>query len=61
MSMPATTTSPPPPSAPAGASTRPETPGRHGRPDPTADWPQLIRALAATDDDDLPVFGRFPA
>jgi hypothetical protein len=26
-----------------------------------SDWAQMRRALAATDDDELPVFGRFPA
>lgn len=25
------------------------------------DWPQMMRALAGTDDDELPLFGRFPA
>ncbi len=25
------------------------------------DWPQIARALAATDEDDVPLFGRSPA
>jgi hypothetical protein len=25
------------------------------------DWPRIARALAATDDDDVPLFGRSPA
>jgi hypothetical protein len=25
------------------------------------DWPQVMRALAGTDDDELPLFGRVPA
>ena len=25
------------------------------------DWPQIARALAATDEDDVPLFGRLPA
>jgi hypothetical protein len=33
-----------------------------GRPPLTGcDWPQVMRALAGTDDDELPLFGRFPA
>jgi hypothetical protein len=27
---------------------------------PAEDWARLIRALAATDEDDLPLFGRMP-
>ena len=32
-----------------------------GRDAPPRDWPRLIDALRATDADDLPLFGRFPA
>jgi hypothetical protein len=28
---------------------------------PADEWRQLIRALAETDDEELPLFGRFPA
>ena len=32
------------------------------RPDlTTRDWPQIARVLTATDEDDVPVFGRLPA
>lgn len=43
--------------------TRPpaSSPGRFGREGAAAsDWVRLIRALAATDDDELPLFGRLP-
>jgi hypothetical protein len=43
--------------------TRPQPPtaDRRAREGATApDWPELIRALAATDEDELPVFGRMP-
>jgi hypothetical protein len=59
--MPVTATEAPHPSEPTSASTRPDPSGPRDSREPTADWPQLIRALAATDDDELPVFGRFPA
>ena len=33
-----------------------------GRTDaPAPDWPRMIDALRGTDEDDLPLFGRFPA
>jgi hypothetical protein len=28
---------------------------------PADEWRQLVRALAETDEDELPLFGRFPA
>ena len=34
---------------------------RSGRDSPPGDLPRLIDALRATDADDLPLFGRFPA
>jgi hypothetical protein len=43
------------------ASTRPDAPGATAEPTSTDEWRDLMRALAATDDDELPVFGRFPA
>jgi len=52
----------PPPSlrgagpAPAGAPPR-----RGAREASSPDWPRVIDALRGTDEDDLPVFGRFPA
>ena len=45
--------------APAGAEPEPPVPTVR---DLTArDWPQIARALAATDEDDVPLFGRSPA
>jgi hypothetical protein len=42
------------------ASARPAPPAL--LPAPTdAEWPRLIRALAGTDDDELPLVGRLPA
>jgi hypothetical protein len=28
---------------------------------PTLDWQEVVRLLAATDEDDVPLFGRLPA
>jgi hypothetical protein len=42
-------------SPPLGAS------GRRDAPMPDDEWRELMRALTATDDDELPLFGRFPA
>ena len=47
--------------ATAGASDRRDAPSPERLLAPDATWPQVIRALAATDDDDLPLFGRLPA
>jgi hypothetical protein len=59
--MPVTATEAPHPTAPASASTRPEAPDRRDSWELPAEWPQLIRALAGTDEEELPLFGRFPA
>jgi hypothetical protein len=40
--------------------TRPDA-AAHPMPAPLpSDWPRLVSALSATDEDDLPLFGRFP-
>jgi hypothetical protein len=46
-------------SAPAGAEPEPTIPT--DRDLAARDWPQIARALAATDEDDVPLFGRLPA
>ena len=43
--------------APVGA----PAPRRGAHDAPAPDWPRVIDALRATDEDDLPLFGRFPA
>jgi hypothetical protein len=58
--MPVTAIEAPHPSEPASASTRPDPPDPGDSRGSTTDWPQLIRALAGTDEDELPLFGRFP-
>jgi hypothetical protein len=45
--------------APAGA--EPEETVQIDRDLAARDWPQIARALAATDEDDVPLFGRLPA
>jgi hypothetical protein len=39
----------------------PEPTGREERDAPRLDWPEVVRLLAATDEDDVPLFGRLPA
>ncbi|MEA2383347.1 MAG: hypothetical protein QOH72_3318 [Solirubrobacteraceae bacterium] len=48
------------PEAPA-TSPPPGASGRRDAPMPDDEWRELMRALTATDDDELPLFGRFPA
>jgi hypothetical protein len=49
------------PRAETAAGIRPDAPGERDSREPLTEWPHLIRALTATDEDDLPLFGRFPA
>ena len=56
----AATAGPPPPPLRAGPA--PVAVARRGAHDaPAPDWPRVIDALRATDDDDLPLFGRLVA
>jgi hypothetical protein len=45
--------------APEPAGPEPTVPGE--RDAPALDWPEVMRLLAATDEDDVPLFGRLPA
>ena len=59
----AATAGPPPSLRGAGAAPMAGTavPRRGADAGAAADWPRMIDALRGTDEDDLPLFGRFPA
>jgi len=57
----AATAGPPPSLRGAGPAPGVAVPRRGAHEAPSPDWPRVIDALRGTDEDDLPLFGRFPA